>query len=461
MLEIIQEPLPGAPGVTELPEPVAAGAHAAEAPAPPELSRKGVIINYPMFRFWHKEAVAEGQRQQPLNVYIHMPYCIQRCAYCYFKTTTLKENRLADIDQYVRSVCAEMALGSRHFALGQRPVETVYFGGGTPTLMSEENIDLLFAALRENFTLADPQITFEGEPVTLTERKAALLARHKVNRISLGIQSFKEEIVFQTGRRDTEEQTFRAIELAKATGAEVNVDLISGLAGETLDTWAYSVRRAIEADVHNITIYKLELYANTPYYTAEKHQEIALPDETRELAFIEYAVAELKRHNYLPVNTFTFTKGGAHDQLNTRKRWQGADSYACGVSAYGSLGDWQFQNTNEIPAYTAAIARNELPTVRAYRNTSFDRIVREAVMGIKLVAIDHHHFRDKHGLDLLQVCAADLARLASDGFLVVDEREIRLTDRGIIYGDYVSRVLESSLKKLTGGHAASRTRVHR
>ncbi len=450
MLEIIKDQ-PAAP---------AEEAPAAAAPASPELSRKGVIINYPQFRFWHKEAVAAGLQPQALNIYVHMPYCIQRCAYCYFKTTTLKENRLADIDTYVRSVCAEMALGARHFGLEKRPVATVYFGGGTPSLMSEESIDRLFAALNENFTLADPQITFEGEPVTLTERKAALLARHKVNRISLGIQSFKEEIVFQTGRRDTEEQTFRAIALAKATGAEVNVDLISGLAGETMETWAYSVRRALEADVHNITIYKLELYANTPYYSAEKHGEVALPGEEQELEFIEYAIGELKRHDYHAVNTFTFTKGGGHDQLNTRNRWLGGDSYACGVSAYGSLGSWQYQNTNDIPAYTAAIARQELPVVRAYNCTSFDLIVREAVMGIKLVALDHRRFRERHGLDLLQVCADDLARLGGDGFLAVDDREIRLTDRGIVYGDYVSRVLEGSLKKLTGSRAPSRTRVH-
>jgi oxygen-independent coproporphyrinogen-3 oxidase len=452
MLEIIKDqpaaPLGETPAVSDRVEAVE-----------PELSRKGVIINYPQFRFWNKDAVAEGLRPQPLNLYIHMPYCIQRCAYCYFKTTTLKENRLADIDLYVRSVAAELALGSRTFGLKQRPVETIYFGGGTPTLMSEDSIDLLFAAIHENYTLADPQITFEGEPVTLTERKAALLARHKVNRISLGIQSFKEEIVFQTGRRDTEEQAFRAIELAKSTGAEVNVDLISGLAGETLDTWAYSVQRAIEADVHNITIYKLELYANTPYYSADKHNEIALPSEEQELEFIEYAIAELKRHNYHAVNAFTFTKDGGHDQLNTRKRWMGYDSYACGVSAYGSLGRWQYQNTNDIQAYTDSIERGELPAFRAYNCTSFDLMVRDAVMGIKLVALDHLRFRDKHGLDLLHACSSELSRLSAEGFLTVDEREIRLTDKGIIYGDYVSRTLEGGLKKLAGSRSGSRTRV--
>ncbi|HVS00094.1 MAG TPA: coproporphyrinogen-III oxidase family protein [Thermoanaerobaculia bacterium] len=425
----------------------------------PDLSRKGFIITYPMFRYWHKDAVEEGLRPQPLNVYIHMPYCIQRCAYCWFKTTTLKENRLKEIDRYVASVCKELELGSQHFDLKKRPVETVYFGGGTPTLMTEENIDRLFAALHENFTLADPQITFEGEPVTLTERKAALLKRHKVNRISLGIQSFKEEIVFQTGRRDTEEQAMEAIALAKSTGADVNIDLISGLAGETPETWAYSVQRALEADVHNITIYKLELYANTPYYSSEKNKEISLPDDDQELQFIRYALAELKKHDYRPVNTFTFTKGGVYDQKHTRSKWLGNDNFAAGVSAFGSIGRWNYQNLNDIHSYTEAVESGQLSAFRGYSCTSFDLMVRDVVMGIKLVHFDNARFRERHGLDLLKVCDGELSQLQDDGFLTVDGDAISLTDHGVLFGDYVGRVLEGSLKKLGGVSSGSRARV--
>jgi oxygen-independent coproporphyrinogen III oxidase len=425
----------------------------------PDLSRKGFIITYPMFRYWHKDAVEEGLRPQPLNVYIHMPYCIQRCAYCWFKTTTLKENRLKEIDRYVSAVCQELALASKHFDLKKRPVETVYFGGGTPSLMTEDNIDRLFSALQENFTLADPQITFEGEPVTLTDRKAAALKRHNVNRISLGIQSFKEEIVFQTGRQDTEEDAFRAIELAKSTGADVNIDLISGLAGETPETWAYSVKRALEADVHNITIYKLELYANTPYYSAEKSNQISLPTDEQELELIRYALAELKKHDYRPVNTFTFTKGGAYDQKHTRSKWLGNDNYAAGVSAFGSIGRYNFQNMNDINGYIETVERGELPAFRGYNCTTFDLLVRDVVMGIKLVDLDHVRYRDRHGLDLLKVCEADLSELQEEGFVTVDDRNISLTEHGVLYGDYVGRVLEGSLRKHIGASSGSRARV--
>lgn len=443
----------GAPQTALQPEDPANGA------GKPELSRKGFIITYPMFRYWNKEAVPEGLKPKPLNLYVHTPYCIQRCAYCYFKTTTLKDNRLQEIDRYVSSVCREIELVAKHYDLRNRPIETIYFGGGTPTLLTEENIDRLFSALRENFSVGDAQITFEGEPVTLTERKAATLQRNGVRRISLGIQSFKEEVVYQTGRRDTEEQTMKAIALAKATGAEVNIDLITGLPGETPEYWAYSVQRAIEADVHNITIYKLELYANTPYYSAEKKKEVTLPSDEEEVEFFKYAMAELDKHGYKPVNTFTFSKNGAYDQLNTRSKWLGNDNCAVGVSAFGSLGRWNYQNTSDIKGYTEAVENGELPVVRGYNSTTLDLMLRDAVMGTKLVHLNHLRFREKHGVDLLKVCEGELSQLEDEGFLNVGAENVSLTDLGILYGDYVARVLEGSLKKLGGVSAVSRARV--
>jgi oxygen-independent coproporphyrinogen-3 oxidase len=426
----------------------------------PELTRKGFILTYPMFRYWTKDAAGDGLAPRPLNLYIHMPFCIQRCAYCYFKTTTLKENRLEQIDRYTDSVCRELELASERFHLGERPVETIYFGGGTPSLMSEENIGKLFTALRANFNIERPQITFEGEPVTLSERKAEILQRHGVNRISLGIQSFKEEIVFQTGRRDTEEQSMLAIALAKSTGADVNIDLISGLAGESEETWAYSVRRALEAAPDNITIYKLELYANTPYYTADRNQQISLPDDEQELAFMTYAVDELRAAGYVPVNTFTFTKGGESDQLHTRSNWLGNDNYASGVSAYGAIGAWNYQNVNDIHAYTETVEAGRLPAFRGHTCSTFDLMVRDVVMGIKLVHFDHALFREKHGFDLLHACGDEIERLRDEGFLGYDEQRISLTDRGLIFGDYVGRCLERSLKRHAGTDAKSRARVH-
>ncbi|HET9619736.1 MAG TPA: coproporphyrinogen-III oxidase family protein [Kofleriaceae bacterium] len=419
---------------------------AAEEDAPRiELTRKGFITNYPPYRYWRPEVAQRFLETQPLNIYVHSPYCIQRCAYCHYKTTTLSENRKAEIDRYVAALCREIELAARRFHLADRATTSVYFGGGTPTLLSKENFAQIMATLRANLSFADPEITVEGEPVTLTPAKADLLREMGVNRISLGIQSFVDEVVAKTGRRDTYPQALKAIELAKSTGASVNVDLMSGLAGETDDTWAQSVARAIAADVHSITVYKTELYANTEYYTSIRKREIELPSDDEELKYVAYAIAQLEAADYRPVNFFTFTKGGQHVQRHTTSKWRGDDIYAMGVSAFGSLGSFSVQNTSDLEKYTSMVEAGELPIARGYHLGAKDLMARDVVLGMKLIHLDRKRFQHRYGFDLVRLCAPTIEQLVAGDFLTVSDAEISLTRKGILWGDYTGRQLAAAI----------------
>ncbi|HTQ80490.1 MAG TPA: coproporphyrinogen-III oxidase family protein [Thermoanaerobaculia bacterium] len=415
-----------------------------------ELTRRGFITTYPLFRYWRKEAVDEGLSDKPLNVYVHLPYCIQRCAYCHYKTTTLKENQKSQIDRYVEALCHEIEIGSKRFHLKERPAITLYFGGGTPTLLSEENIDKIMATLYKNLNFVDPEITFEGEPVTLTPRKAEVLKKHGVNRISLGIQSFSDEIVFKTGRHDTEQQALRAIDAALRTGAVVNLDLISGLSGETDETWAHSVSTALATGAHGLTVYKLEIYANTDYYHGMKTEDLTLPSDDQEMAFVAYAYDEFRKGGYKPVNFFTFTKDGAYRQRHITTKWQGVDTYAFGVSAFGALGNWAYQNTNELELYQSMVEKDELPTFRGFVYTSLDLMVRDVMLGMKLIHFSHREFKRRYGMDLLRICGPEIKELIEGGFVTVSDENISLTDKGILYGDYTGRVLGNALQQFGG-----------
>jgi oxygen-independent coproporphyrinogen-3 oxidase len=416
-----------------------------------EVTRRGFVTNYPLFRHWRKEAADEGLRAPSLNIYVHTPYCIQRCAYCHYKTTTLRENQLRQIDHYIDTLCREIELAAARFHLADRLVTTLYFGGGTPTLLSGENIDKIFTTLRRNLNLVEhPEITFEGEPVTLTARKAEILQRHGVNRLSIGIQSFKDEIVFKTGREDTEQQALKSIEIALGTGASVNIDLISGLAGESLDTWAYSVERALATGVHSITVYKLEVYANTEYYHGVRREDLSLPDDETEMAMMRYALSEFERAGYAPVNFFTFTQDPRHAQRHTTSKWKGDDIYAFGVSAFGALGPWAYQNTNELDGYLRSVEAGELPIFRGYVYSSLDLMARDVILGMKLIHYSHREFRRRYGLDLLRLCRDAITGLEREDFITVDEESIHLTRKGILYGDHVGRVLAAALEELGG-----------
>jgi oxygen-independent coproporphyrinogen-3 oxidase len=411
-------------------------------------TRRGFVTNYPDYRLWRKEAAEQGLNRRPLNVYVHLPYCIQRCAYCHYKTTTLRTTQLAEIDRYVGSLCREIEMASERFQLRERPAISVYFGGGTPSLLNADNIDRIMRALRRNLTLADPEINFEAEPVSLTPRKAELLRSHGVNRINLGIQSFCDDVVFRTGRRDTEKQALAAIECAMATGAVVNIDLISGLEGETPETWAYSVRRAIETGAPSVTVYKLELYANTEYFAQLRRQNISLPSDDEELGFARHALDAFTGAGYVPANFFTFTRGGRYVQRHITTRWQGVDVYAFGSSAFGSLGNWAYQNTNDLQRYTELVEAGELPLFRGYMYNDLEMMTREVILGMKLIRFDRREFKKRHGIDLLRLCESAIARLAEDDFITVDDVAITLTDKGILYGDYVGQSLASPLESL-------------
>jgi oxygen-independent coproporphyrinogen III oxidase len=413
-----------------------------------EVTRRGFVTIYPDFRQWRKEAVDEGLSEQPLNVYLHLPYCIQRCAYCHYKTTTLRGTQLGDIDRYVDSLCREIEIAAEYFHLRERPVISLYFGGGTPTLLNSRNIGRIMQTLRQNLTLADPEINFEAEPVSLTSSKAEILIQHGVNRINVGIQSFCDDIVFRTGRRDTETQALKSIEVALSTGAVVNVDLISGLEGETAETWAYSVRRAIECGTHSVTVYKLELYANTEYYANLRRQNISLPTDEEELKLAAYALEEFTRAGYQPVNFFTFTQGGRYVQRHITTKWQGVDVCAFGASAFGSFGNWSYQNVNDLNRYSEIVGEGKLPLFRGYVYNDLESMTRDVILGLKLIRLDRGVFRRRHGLDLIRLCNPAVQRLQNDDFITVDDEAIVLTRKGILYGDYTGRVLATSLESL-------------
>ncbi len=412
-----------------------------------EPTRRGFLTNYPPFRYWRPEGVDSVATPRPINLYLHVPYCVQRCHYCFYKVTLLGDNRKAEIDRYVAALCREIELVARKFHLDAQPVKTVYFGGGTPTLLSRENLSRVFAALREHFRLDDPEITVEAEPVSLIPSKADHLQALGVNRISMGIQSFKDEIVARTGRADTEEHMHRAIALALGTGATVNIDLMSGLAGETDETWAYSVERAIESRVHSLTIYKTEVYANAGYYHDIKRNGLVLPSDEDEFRYTARAIERLSQAGYRPVNVFTFTRDGGHVQQHATSSWQGRETYGLGVSAFGLLRGHTLQNTSDVARYVAQVEAGELPLARGLRLTARDQMIRDVGLGMKLIRFDRREFKRRYGFDVVALCRSTLDALVAEDLVVISDDALTLTRKGILWGDYVSHCLIEALER--------------
>ena len=386
---------------------------------------------------------------QPLNVYVHTPYCIQRCSYCYYKTINLRGSEKSKrMDRYVDALCKEIELCAPAYHLQDRPVVTIYFGGGTPSLLSEDQLQRIVRTLRANLPFANPEFTVEAEPVTLTEEKAAAIMALGANRISMGVQSFDDAIIKGSHRLDDEKKAMKAITIAKATGAVINIDLMSGLAGETNETWKHSVQTALASEVENITVYKTELYGNTEYYRGVRNQTLELPSDDEELQYMHYAMSELTAANYTPWLFFTFNRQAEHRHRHPTNIFHGGDCFAVGTSAFGRLGDYLYQNNNDEEQYITALEAGQLTVQRGYYLTSLDQMVRGVVLGMKLVMLDLAAFQKRHGVKLESLCADAIAELITDGFITLVDREIRLTPKGILYGDYTGKRLAQALMKL-------------
>jgi oxygen-independent coproporphyrinogen-3 oxidase len=415
-------------------------------------SRKGFVTNYPYFRHWKKIASEEmSPDKKPINIYLHIPFCIQRCAYCYYSTIKLEGGgRSERLDRYVNALCREIEIASQYFHLKERPVVSIYIGGGTPTVMNEDHFRRITDSLRGCMNIDNSEFTVEAEPVTLTRKKADMLKDLGVNRISLGVQSFYDDILKLCDRLDKEDKAVKAIEIARNTGAVVNIDLLSGLAGETPETWAYTLNRALSTGAESITVYKMELYANTKYYRRIRKDAIDLPSDDQELEFMRYAMEQFDQARYLPWSFFTFTKDGNYEHQYATSIWRGTDCYPFGVSSFGELGNWLFQNTNDQEKYLELLEAGELPINRGCCMTALDQMMHTVMLEMKLTRLDLKAFQDKYGFRLESLCEDTLNHLISEGFIILSDDYLEKTRKGLLFGDYPGKVLAESLKARFG-----------
>ena len=370
------------------------------------------VANYPPFSVWTSEAVAEAARPAlagppadvPLGLYLHIPFCRKRCHFCYFRVYTDRNAR--EVQSYLDVLGREWELYAEQPAIAGRPLDFVYFGGGTPSFLSVRQL----RGLVDRLSAVSPwstasEVTFECEPGTLTEPKLAAIRELGVTRLSLGVEHFDDHILELNGRAHRSAEIFRAYEFARSIDfPQINVDLIAGMLGETNDKWRDAVRRTIALDPDSVTIYQMELPFNTTISGDRlsgtgQFQETVAPWSTKR-RWVDEAFAALERAGYTVGSAYTAVKDPARTRFVYRDRlWQGADLAGLGVASFGHIGGVHMQNLDSWGAYAEAVEAGRLPLNRAYRPTEEERLIRELVLQLKLGSIRPAYFRDKYGVD--------------------------------------------------------------
>ena len=404
------------------------------------------ISNYPPFSQWNAEAVPEvldavvrEPRDVPLGLYLHIPFCRKRCKFCYFRVYTDKAAN--DIEVYLSALSKEIELVSKQPCMGDRPFRFVYFGGGTPSYLSGKQLTRLVDRLRENVNWDHAEeVTFECEPGTLSETKIHTLKGLGITRLSLGIENFSDEILKENGRAHLSGEVYKAWDWITAADFDnVNIDLISGMVGETWDNWKDCIKKTLELSPESVTIYQMELPYNTVYSKDILGNEIETPvaDWPTKREWLNYAYDEMLAAGYSISSAYTMVKDPGKVNFSYRDNlWQGSDLLATGVASFGHISGVHYQNHPEWGGYISSLLEEEkLPITRGLTPTSHQALIREMILQLKKGYLDATYFREKYGAEILEEWKSAWQGYADDQMLTIGKDRIELTRKGFLHVD--------------------------
>ena len=388
------------------------------------------VANYPPFSVWTPEAVEDVARpilsadpaDVPLGLYLHIPFCRKRCHFCYFRVYT--DKNASEVQAYVDTLAKEWELYGNQPALAGRPLDFIYFGGGTPSFLSVRQLQGLvdrLTAVRSWSTASE--ITFECEPGTLTEAKLRAIRNMGVTRLSLGIEHFDDAVLELNGRAHRSQEIFRAYEFARTIGfPQINIDLIAGMLGDTNEKWHDAIEQTLALEPDSVTIYQMELPFNTTISSDLIKKTGQFIDTVASWAtkrrWVDEAFAALERAGYTIGSAYTAVKDPAKTTFIYRDRlWQGADLAGLGVASFGHINGVHMQNLDSWGTYADAVEAGNIPLNRAYRPTDEERLIRELVLQLKRGSIHPSYFNKKYHVDVQSRFERAFASLNDDGYL--------------------------------------------
>jgi len=401
------------------------------------------VSNYPPFSQWKSESVDEAlavleetpRVNDPLGLYIHIPFCRKRCKFCYFKVYT--DKNASEIEIYLDALIKENEIYSRSPAFQGRQLRFAYFGGGTPSYISEKQLHYLVDGLNRHVSWANAEeVTFECEPGTLQKSKLEALQEIGVTRLSLGIEHFDDEVLALNGRAHLSPEIYRAYEWAREVDfPQINIDLISGMMGESEEKWRDTVRRAIELEPDSVTIYQMELPYNTVISQDIIQHGSASPiaDWDTKRRWLNYAFDQFQEHGFEIASATTLvTTRKPCRFIYTDALWHGGDMVGLGVSSFSYFDGVNFQNAHNFEEYVRILNSDQLPLLRAVSLSAKQRLIREMVLQLKNGSLDTNYFRAKFGVDVWQEFRDVYERLRDEEMLVLENETITLTRRGLL-----------------------------
>ena len=370
----------------------------------------------------------------PLGLYLHIPFCRQRCDFCAFYLEIHREDRA---ETFVQSLLHEIGLSAqRHVATG-RPVQSVYFGGGTPTVLATTQLIAILSELRRQLTLAsDCEITVEAHPSTITEQDLVQLLQAGVTRMSFGAESMDDSDLSRIGRPGAVHETVTTMTQARATGfTNINLDLMYGLPGQSLVDWKRTLDRCLTLEPAHLSCYALTVEENTKLASNIQRQRSPAPDEGLQIEMDEAAQRMLSDASYERYEVSNYAKPGYACRHNLLY-WTNGEYLGLGPSAQSYLDGTRFGNVADLMAYNTSLTANCLPIEDRTRLSEKEQLRDAVIFGLRLIrGIPSRHLH-QHAANYGH--AAITTQLLAQQLIEEDGERSRLSARGRLQADTIA-----------------------
>ncbi len=378
------------------------------------------------------------------GIYLHIPFCKSRCSYCDFATDVFKNAET--VERYVNALCKEIS--NSRFQIpdteNQKPktknqIETIYFGGGTPSLLSPKQLERILNSIHKKFSV-EPEIelTMELNPATMTLETVREYRSLGVNRASFGAQTFDDTELKRLGRKHTANDVRETIELLRNAGFDnVSFDLIAGLPRQSLKDWQRNLDEALKLKPEHLSLYLLEIHEGTPLAEQIRSNRQPLPDEDLAAEMYELTIEKTARKGYAQYEISNFSLPQRESKHNS-KYWLCEPVFAFGVSAHSFDGERRWANERDTAKYVALIEKDESAIVYEEAIEAASEFV---FLGLRMMkGVDLAGFEKRFGVNLLSKYAEDIERLRSLELIEIAENRLRLTNKGALFSNEVFAV---------------------
>jgi oxygen-independent coproporphyrinogen-3 oxidase len=373
------------------------------------------------------------------SLYLHIPFCHTRCYYCDFNTYA---GMLPVREPYVRAMLTEIELAGKMAQPADntpRRSRTIFFGGGTPSLLSVQQMQRLLQACSTAFTVdADAEITLEANPGTLTQEQLAGLREAGINRLSMGAQSFDAGLLKSLGRIHTPEEITQAVTYARAAGfTSINLDFMFGLPQQTMQQWQETLRQALELRPEHFSLYSLIIEEGTPFYDWTHEGRITPGDEDLCADMYEYADELLQQAGYINYEISNWALPGHHSRHNLTY-WQNLPYIGMGAGAYSYFGNRRFSNERDPLTYNKILKSGRIPEVESEPVEREQEMSETAFLALR-TALGLHlpTFEQRFSQPFAQFVGNRLQIVEEAGLLEHEDGWLRLSKRGRLLGNEV------------------------